>query len=154
MGENTSTEVDERDPATAFMQDAVPILGHMGVEVLDTSASRASVRIPHAANSNHVGTVYAGSLLSAAEVLGGSIGFAQGLEGFVPIVSRMEIDYLRPATSDVTSVTTISEDERARIRADAERDGKAKFVLEITLTDASGTEVARALGHYQLRRFG
>lgn len=154
MGDNVSTSTDERDPATAFMQDAVPILGHMGITVLEGTAARASVLLPHGPNSNHVGTVYAGSLLSAAEVLGGSIGFAQGLDGFIPIVSRIEIDYLRPATTDVTSVATLSADEQARIKEDAERDGKAKFVLDISLSDAAGTEVARAVGHYQLRRLG
>ncbi|WP_277745814.1 YiiD C-terminal domain-containing protein [Nocardioides yefusunii] len=135
------------------MHTSVPILGAMGITVLHGDASRASVLLPLTPNSNHLGTIYAGSLMSAAECLGGSIGFGQGLDGFVPLVTRVEIDYLRPATTDVTASTTFSPDHQATLREDALRDGKARYVLHISLTDAHGVEVARAVGQYQLRKF-
>lgn len=139
-------------PATSSMHASVPILGSMGITVLEGDAARASVLLPLVPNSNHLGTMYAGSLMSAAECLGGTIGFGQGLDGFVPIVARVEIDYLRPAMTDVTASTTFSPDAQERLRNDALRDGKGRYTLEITLTDTTGVEVARAVGHYQLRR--
>lgn len=153
MGEETIDKDATRAAATAFVHDAVPILGAMNIQVLEGDPGLASVLLPHAPNSNHVGTTYAGALLSVAESLGGLIGFAQGIDGFVPIVSRMEIDYLRPATTDVTATTTFDDTAQAQLRTDAERDGKACFTLAITLTDTHGIVVAQALGHYQLRRF-
>ncbi len=154
MGESqpASPGVTEPDPATAAMHASVPILGAMGIRVLEADAGSARVLLPLAPNRNHVGSIYAGSLLSAAEVLGGLIGLAQGHDGFVPIVSQIEIDYLRPATTDAVAATTFTTEQQKQVREDAAREGRARFVLEVSVSDAAGTEVARAVGHYQLRR--
>jgi hypothetical protein len=47
---------------TAAVHAVVPILGAMGLEVLEASPGRAAARIPTGPNVNHIGVAYAGSL--------------------------------------------------------------------------------------------
>ncbi|MGN0064800.1 MAG: YiiD C-terminal domain-containing protein [Nocardioides sp.] len=144
---------DDTARATAMVHSTIPILGHMGIEVLEASAESSAVLLPHAANRNHFGTAYAGSLFSAGEMLGGLVGLALEVEGTVPLVKQMEVEFLRPATSDVVARAGLSPDEVARVRAEASATGRASFTLVATLTDAEGTVVARTTGQYQLRTF-
>jgi len=147
-------ETSELDELTAGVHALVPILGQMGIRVDDASRGRAAATLPIEPNRNHFGVAYAGSLLSVAEMLGGVIGLNTfSLEGFVPLVKRVDIQFRRPATTDVTATTTLSEDEISRIEAEALANGKSDFVLEATITDASGEVVALTTGDYQLRRF-
>ena len=138
---------------TEGVRGLIPILGAMGLEVLEASDGRASARIPLEPNRNHFGVIYAGSLFTVAEMLGGAIGFtALAMDGFIPLVKRLEITFTRPATSAVTASTSLSPDEIERIRAEAEELGKADFELTCDITDEAGTVVASTSGTYQLRR--
>lgn len=140
------------DAMTQMVHAAVPVLGAMGVRVLEASPTLAVAVLPHHENRNHVGTTYAGSLFSVGEVLGGLVGLSAGLDGFAPVVRRMEVEYLAPARSDVTARTGLTEDEAADLVRTARAEGRAAFVLEAVLTDEDGTVVARTRGEYQLRR--
>ena len=92
---------------------------------------------------NHFGVTYAGSLFSVAEMLGGLLALAtfdlEGeLSGFVPLVKESTIRFRRPALGVVRAAASLSDDEVARVRADALATGKGEFVLEATLTDEHG----------------
>lgn len=143
---------DRAELYTAVVRESVPILAAMGLRVVEAGPLRAVVELPTGPNRNHLGTTYAGALYSAAEVLGGVIGFAQELEGFVPLLKRSEIDYLRPATTTVRATTELDADRAADLRARALAHGKADFELEVELSDEAGVVVARCTGTYQLRR--
>ena len=147
-----TTDLD-LEAITAGVHASVPILGQMGVRVVDARRGRAAATLPVGPNSNHIGTSYAGSLFSVAEMLGGVIGFNTfQLEGFFPIVKSVDIHYRRPAFTDVTATTELDDTEIARIEGEAEANGKSEFVLEATLTDATGEVVATTTGVYQVRR--
>ncbi|UUZ60062.1 DUF4442 domain-containing protein [Nocardioides sp. B-3] len=110
------------DPAalTSGIRELVPIPGAMEISVLDARRGHAAAEIPAAPNVNHFGAMYAGSLFSVAEMLGGVLGFTTfDLEGFVPIVKSPEIRFLKPATGSVRAAAAISEEEIARIEAEA-----------------------------------
>ncbi len=69
----------------------IPILAAMGTRVVEAGDGRGVVELPAGPNVNHFGALYAGSLFTAAEVLGGLIpGTTFDLEGelagFVPLV--------------------------------------------------------------------
>src|SRR5689334_24560737 len=68
------TEQMDLAEATANVHAVVPILGAMGLEIVEASPGRAAARIPSGPNVNHFGVAYAGSLFSVAEMLGGIIG--------------------------------------------------------------------------------
>jgi thioesterase domain-containing protein len=154
MGRMETTQPGDLDELTAGVQALVPILGQMGITIIDASHGRAAAVLPAGPNGNHFGTTYAGSLFSVAEMLGGVIGFNTfALAGFVPLVKSLDISFLRPATTDVTATTSLSEEEIARIEAEALATGRAQFVLEAVVTDAAGEVVATTSGVYQLRKF-
>jgi len=139
---------------TAHVHAVVPILGAMGLEVLEAEPGRAAARIPTAPNVNHFGVAYAGSLFSVAEMLGGIIGGFFDVPGAVPLVKRLEIDFTRPAMTAATARTTLSEEERARVQAETAANGKSNFELLTEVTDEAGEVVARTHGFYQLRVLG
>lgn len=136
---------------TARVHAVVPILGAMGLEVLEASPTSAAARIPSGPNVNHFGVAYAGSLFSVAEMLGGVLAGFMVVPGGVPLVKRLEIDFTRPCMSAATARTTLSADEGARIQAEAVANGKSNYELVTEITDEDGTVVARTHGFYQMR---
>lgn len=148
------TEQIDLAEATANVHAVVPILGAMGLEIIEASPGRAAARIPAGPNVNHFGVAYAGSLFSVAEMLGGVIGGFFDVPGAIPIVRRVEIDFTRPATTDATARTTLSEEEIARVQAEAVENGKSNFELLTEVTGEDGTVVAKTHGYYQLRVMG
>lgn len=131
----------------------IPILDAMGIRVLESAPGHAVAEIPPEPNGNHFGVMYAGSLFSVAEMLGGVLSFASfDLDGMVPLVKEVQIRFRRPALGVVRAETTLSLDEIARVAADAADTGKGEFVLEATLTDTGGEVVATTRGVYQIRR--
>ncbi len=132
----------------------IPIFRAMEVEIVEAGRTTVAARLPAGPNSNHFGTTYAGCLFSVAEVLGGVYASTSlALEGAVPLVKQVTIDFLRPATTTVTARSTLSEETIARVLAETEQRGKSDFLLETEVTDEQGTVVARTTGTYQLRRF-
>jgi len=147
----TTTHLDE---LTDGVHALIPILGQMGVRIVDATPGRAAAVLPAEPNRNHFGSTYAGSLFTVAEMLGGVIGFNTfQLEGFVPLVKSVDIKFLRPASTEVRAETSLTDDEIARIEAEARATGKSEFVLEATVTDANGVVVATTSGVYQMRKF-
>lgn len=139
--------------ATRQARRLVPVLDAMGLEVTEVAHGRASARIPLAPNVNHFGVVYAGSLFSLAEMLGGVLALASfTVDGCVPLVRRVEIDFRRPARTDVHATATMTDDDIARVEAEARRHGRGDYALAVDVTDSAGEVVASILGHYQLRR--
>lgn len=137
---------------------SVPILGAMGIRLVEVVPGRAVAELPDGPNVNHFGVTYAGSLFSIAEMLGGVLSLAtfdlEGeLAGFVPVVKESTIRFRRPALGVVRAAAQLADDEVARVRHDALATGKGEFVLEATLTDPQGEVVASTIGTYQLRRF-
>lgn len=140
---------------TAHVRTMIPIFEAMQLEVVEAGRTTVAARLPAGPNGNHFGTTYAGSLFSVAEVLGGIYASTSlVLEGAVPLVKQVTIDFLRPATTDVVARASLTEETIARVLAETEASGKSDFVLETEVSDEQGTVVARTRGLYQLRRFG
>lgn len=148
------TEPDPLDQMTDAARAMIPILGAMGLEVLEVTPHSAAARIPADPNTNHFGAMYAGCLFTVAEVLGGLMAGFMDVPGGVPLVKRLEIDFLRPAMTAVTARTTLSEEDHSRIQAEAVATGKSNYELVAEVTDESGTVVARTRGSYQMRVMG
>lgn len=139
---------------TAIVRQTVPILGAMGIEVIESGQGRAVALLPFEPNRNHVGTAYAGSLFSVAEVLGGIVALSSfPLEGYAPLIKTMSIDYLKPARGDVRATVEMPPTEIDRVVAEATSVGKSDYELVVEVTDENGVTVARTVGQYQLRRF-
>ena len=95
-------------------------------------------------HTNHVGIAYAGSMFMLAEISTAAIILCTyGTDKWVPIVSRIEMDFTRPTKKDLVVDMRLTEEEAAeKIKAIEER-GKGKISLIIPVSDIDGIEVAR-----------
>ena len=120
-------------------------------EVLEPGFVR--LRMPLQGNQNHIGSMYAGALFTLAEIPGGALFLTSfDVQRFYPLIKEMNLRFRRPATSDITVEARLSDEEIARIQAEAEQNGKADYHLELQLYDASGEVVAQTRALYQLRK--
>lgn len=147
------------DELTEGIHTLIPIIGAMGIRVTEVGDGTATVELPPGPNGNHFGALYAGSLYTAAEVLGGIIPGTvfdmQGeFAGFVPLLKSSEIRYRRPALGTVHASSAMATEDRERVRQEALETGKSEFYLDAQIVDAEGTVVVESRGLYQLRRMG
>lgn len=144
---------DAMDPetATAFVHRAVPGVGRMGVVVEAIGPGFVRLRMPLEPNRNHIGTMYAGALFAIAELPGGILPLSV-LQGTVmPIVTNVDITFRRAARTDVTLEAHLEPAELQRLGQLAATEGKAVFVLELSVRDEADVEVASTVSTYQLR---
>ena len=80
------TEPASVSELTAHARAMVPILGAMGLEVLEVTPHSAAARLPAEPNVNHFGAMYAGCLFAVAEVLGGLMAGFMDVPGGLPLV--------------------------------------------------------------------
>jgi thioesterase domain-containing protein len=127
----------------------------MGIRLIELRRGYAAARAPMDGNSNHLGTMYAGTLFAVAEVLGGAIVAASfDVAKVYPVVKSLKIDYRRPARDAVTAKASISEAQIAELTAAAQTAGKAQCKLTAQIFDTSGQLVAETEGDYQIRAHG
>ncbi len=145
----------DREGFQRLMKEGIPCVNRMGLEILEMEPRRAVLRMPIKGNENHIGTMYAGILFTAAEVPGGIL-FVSTFDTskYVPIVKGMDIRFKRPAFTDVTIAVEMSPEEVERINRELEERGKSDFILKGELKDTEGTVVAESTGYYQIRTIG
>src|SRR4051812_798326 len=139
----------------AALKQLIPVAADMGVTFTDMRPGFVRAEVPFEGNGNHFGVIYAGVVFTVAEVLGGAIHFASfDASTHYPVVRGVQIDFLAPGRSRLTATASLSDEEVARIRADAVPGAKVPFVLDAEVVGEDGTVVARPHGDYQLRPFG
>ena len=143
---------DDADQLSRAFVATIPFVERSGLQVLVAERGRAVCRLPFEGNGNHLGTVYAGALVTLAEFPGGVVTVSTfDVSRVVPLVKGIDVRFRRPARSDVTVEVRLDDDEIARLTGQVEADGKADFTLEAELVDAEGTLVATSRADYQLR---
>ncbi|MDQ1308362.1 MAG: hypothetical protein QG671_4196 [Actinomycetota bacterium] len=144
------------DPAvaTAFVHQSVPAMARLGLVVEAIEPGFVRLMMPLEPNRNHVGTMYAGALFAIAELPGGVLPMSVLGAEFVPIVTHVDIDFLRPVRSDARLDARMAPANLRGLAEQARTDGKATFELDLTIVDDAGACVATAHGFYQLRPVG
>jgi acyl-coenzyme A thioesterase PaaI-like protein len=108
---------------------------------------------PLAGNVNYQGSMYAGTLFGLGEALGAVVFAANcDLGRFTATVKDVQIRFRRPAMTDVRAEASLDASTVARLKLEADNDGKAEFVLDAQLTDTAGVVVATTHGTYQVRK--
>ena len=93
-----------------------------------------------------------GRIITVAEIPGGALFLSSfDTSKYFPIVKALNIDFLKPAKSDVTVEISMTTEQIAGIQAEADSNGKAEFVLKGELKDSAGVVVAESHGVYQIR---
>jgi len=70
---------------------------------------------------------------------------------FYPVIKEMTIRFIKPVKTDVTIRMVMSVSEAKRIVSEAEKNGKAEYVLEGEIKDTNEEVVAVSRGIYQVR---
>jgi uncharacterized protein (TIGR00369 family) len=136
------------------LNEAVPFVKHLGIEVVEISADEAKARLPEGTElTNHVGSQHAGALFTVAETASGAAfvgAFAERLGDVTPLARAAEISYERIARGPIEASAKLGVPAADALAAlDAE--GKVVFPCEIELTDASGERVATATVQWHVR---
>jgi thioesterase domain-containing protein len=139
----------------SILAQSIPRASDMGIEVVELRPGYVKSKTPFEGNGNHIGTMYAGVLFTAAELLGGAMALSTfDMTKFYPVVKGLSINFRRPATGAVFAEASMSDQLVNELTEKAAAEGKAEFLFETTLTDESGEVVATTEGTYQLRAHG
>lgn len=127
-------------------------LERTGLRVLERSPGRSVLEVPLERNGNHVGTLYAGALFTAAEASGGVLFHATfDVTRFNLLIGTMTTKFTAVARTDCTAECVMEPDEVARVTEELDTTARSKFTLPITIRDATGTTVAEVSGVYFAR---
>ncbi|MCX5828447.1 MAG: YiiD C-terminal domain-containing protein [Deltaproteobacteria bacterium] len=136
----------------AYLESAIGIVKHMGLKVISMKERHVKLLMPLQKNVNHVGSMYAGSLFTLGEIMGGAIFVASfDIGKYYPLVKEVQIRYRKPALTDITVEATLTEDRIEQILKAIEEKGKADFNLDLELLDAKGEVVSLMHGIWQGR---
>lgn len=122
---------------TWLFRHKVKLAGTTGIEVLYTDGQTATYRQKNKRKAqNHIGSVHAAAMALLAE---SCTGFIVGINlpgDKLPLIKRMDLNYVKRATGDMTAVATLT-DEQIALMQSAE---KGEVNVSITVTDATGIE--------------
>jgi uncharacterized protein (TIGR00369 family) len=136
------------------MSQAVPFVGHLGVEVTSIGEGEATAILPDRGELfNHVGSQHAGALFTVAETASGAAfvgAFAERMGELTPLARSAEISYEKIANGTITATARLGMPaEEALATLDAE--GKVEFPCEVELTDGNEVAVAAASVRWHVR---
>ena len=138
----------------AGLEQAIPFNQYVGLEVVEVGDGRGVVRLPEEPHlANHVGSQHAGALFSAGEAASGGAfvgAFAEHMGRLTPLAKSASIEYLKLAKGPITATGTLERDVGELI-AELDEGGRAEFPIDVSLTDESGTEVARMTVGWHIR---
>lgn len=139
--------------AAGMLESIVKIVNAMEIRIVEMWDRHAKVMLPLKPNVNHIGTIYAGSLFTAGEFIGGPIFIASfDYTRFYPIVKTINIQFKRPATTDVTVEANLSLDEVNAIQKEADEKGKADWKMNLEIKDQAGAVCCLVEGIWQMRK--
>jgi thioesterase domain-containing protein len=128
----------------ATLANEMPVTQHLGIEVLGRQDGAPILRAPLAANRNHQGTAFGGSLNAIATLAcWGAIWLAlrEARTPGVVVIQDSAIRYLRPVTTDFTAVAVLAPDKIEKLLEMVRRRGKGRITLAATVSDAAGAAV-------------
>ncbi|HXA27319.1 MAG TPA: YiiD C-terminal domain-containing protein [Candidatus Angelobacter sp.] len=135
--------------------EQMPYNAMVGVRITEMDGGRARGTLAARPEvGNHVGTMHAGAQFSLIEAISGaavSSAFLDLLGRAVPLAQGAELTYRRPARGDVVADAVVEPEEIARVRADLEQQGRSRFDVRVTVTDAAGTLATEATMRWYIR---
>ena len=139
-----------------WMQEVVPFNRPHRLRILQLSEGSCTVELPkRRRNLNHLGTMHACAMATAAEYASGlCLLHAFGIEDVRLIMSHMEVSYTRRAQTSCTARAGCSAEDVEALRKVIQKEGRAPLTLTSVVCDAEGQEVARAEIQWHLKGLG
>ncbi|MDM8348396.1 YiiD C-terminal domain-containing protein [Pseudomonas sp. sp1636] len=140
------------DIARQLTEEQIAFVKRSGLRAEVLEPGHVRLCMPLAGNQNHIGSMYAGALFTLAEIPGGAL-FLTSFDSqrFYPVIKEMNLRFRRPAMGDIQVEARLDAGQIERLQSEAHSQGKADYLLQLQLTDASGEVVAESRGLYQLR---
>jgi len=135
----------------ATLRHEMPVTQHLGIEPAAYGGGTLTLRAPLAANVNHRGTAFGGSLNAIATLAAWGVLWLALREHALPgevVIQDSSVRYLRPVAGDFTARSGPPEPEAlARLLAAVRRRGRGRIGLTAEVLDAAGVAVSFA-GRY------
>lgn len=155
----SATDVQQRLERTVafkvfnqFIGLSIPFVSRNGFKVVAVAPGYVKALVPLQGNQNHMKTMYAGAMFLLAEVPGGVIAWFDFGQSYIPILRDMKMEFIAMGKSDLTVEFRLPLEEIARLKREADENGKVHFELTADLTDKEGKVVAKSSARYQLRK--
>src|SRR4051812_19869666 len=104
------SDLPSLEQVNGIMRMSIPLVGTTRIEVVELRPGYAKAIAPFEGNGNHLGTMYAGVLFTVAELLGGALAAVSfDITRYAPVVKRVEIDFKRPARTDVFAEASLDQ---------------------------------------------
>lgn len=139
------------EQVTALVHAAIPVTAHFGLQVLELRPGFVRLQMPFEPNRNHLGTMYAGSMVALAEIPGGLIPMSMPELAVLPIATGLHVQFVHAGRGDAFLTVEIDPERMRELAAVAHREGKAEFELDTQVCDADGRLLMTCRGSYQLR---
>ncbi|MNQ63782.1 putative thioesterase [compost metagenome] len=144
--------------ARRLTEEQIAFVKRSGLRAEVLEPGHVRLCMPPTGNQNHIGSMYAGALFTLAEtpalaeIPGGAL-FLTSFDSqrFYPVIKEMNLRLRRPVLGEIHVEARLAAKQIERLHNQASLQGKAEYVLELQLTDASGEVVAESRGLYQLR---
>ena len=95
--------IDEKYTSYLSMISKLEVIQRTGLQIIELRDNYTKLVMPIDINKNHVGIMYAGSLFSLGEIIGGIMwGVMFDKENYYPVVKEVNIQFKRPAMTDVS----------------------------------------------------
>ncbi len=134
---------------------AIPMNATVGVRITDVGVGWATGECPDTPPyRNHLGTIHAGAQFLLAEAVSGAAfagAFAAHLAGAVPLIEKLETHYVGRARGDLSARAEARITDLPAALQAYEAEGKARLVVNVSVSDGEGKEVMRAVAHWYLR---
>lgn len=120
------------------LRSQVPLIEHMGVDVVAWDGRTVVVEAPLAPNLNTHGTAFGGSLYNVAAMTGWSAVHLTLMDaGHTPSVwvVKGEIEYKTPVRGVLRGTATVSEESRAQLIQNYESKGRAKVAIDVVIRE-------------------
>ncbi|ESQ81714.1 translation elongation factor P (EF-P) [Asticcacaulis sp. AC466] len=143
------------DPNRFKMINWYPPMIGAGIRVIDTTADFTSITVEMKLrwwNRNIVGTQFGGSLYMMCDPFFMAILMMNLGKDYIVWDKAASIQFLKPGRRHVRAVFHIPQDEIARIKAQADNNGKCEPEFDVDVLDTEGTRIARVHKVLYVRR--
>lgn len=136
-----------------YCQNGIEGIRRTGLKILEFRSRYVKIMMPIQGNGNHVGIMYAGSLFSLGEASGGFV-FASTFDPlqYYPIVKEVNIKFIKPATTDVTLIAELNDEQADTVSRQLNEDGRSRLTAAFEIKDTANEVVALVSGIWPIRK--
>lgn len=120
------------------LRSQVPLIAHMGVDLVSWDGATVIVEAPLAPNLNTHGTAFGGSLYNVAAMTGWSAVHLTLMDaGHTPSVwvAKGEIEYKTPVRGVLRGTATVSAESRQQLLQAYESKGRGKMTVDVVIQE-------------------